>query len=169
MESASLAKYPHQHFKFHNDCVCCFVIAGLGVELLILYPPYVCASTSWGSPVCHPIRTKSDLTKRLPHLGGLLWSRHWDALRLRDCLHSFSQQFAHYTSALTQRFSCLVVEGAAGPDGSIRLQVYRITEVGYSVHIKRYVGVWAFNHQKSPSIIHHQKNNLAFCQCSITC
>lgn len=72
--------------------------------------PHVCASLSWGRPhcACHPIRTKSDFTKRLHHLDGLLGSRHWDALQLENCLHSFSQQWAHSASAFKQMCYCLM-------------------------------------------------------------
>lgn len=62
---------------------------------------------------CHLIRTKSDFTKRLHHLGGLLGSSHWDALHLGDCLHSFSQQLAHSASALKQITYCLVFAGGS--------------------------------------------------------
>ena len=103
-----------EHFKFPNClcllwCLCmhCIVLW----RALVIYPPHVCASLSWGSPhrACHPIRTKSDFTKRLHHLGGLLGSRHWDALQLVDCLHSFAQQLAHSASALKQIPYCLML------------------------------------------------------------
>lgn len=117
------------------------VIAWHYIVLVILYPPYVCASLSWGSPARHPIRTKSDFTKRLHHLGGLLWSRHWDALQLRDCLHSFSQQLTHSASALKQISPCLMFEGAAGRDRSI---VYRSTSCASSSYNRSFYNnsVW---------------------------
>lgn len=94
-----------------------YCISSYSSSVLSLFcPPHVCASQSWGSPrrACHPIRTKSDFTKRLHHLGGLLGSRHWDALQLGDCLHSFSQQLTHSASALKQISHCLTFEVAAG-------------------------------------------------------
>lgn len=84
---------------------------GGGVRV-ILYPSCVCrcvclyvhASPSWGSPDRHPNRSKSDFTKRLHHLGGLLCSRRRDALLAGDCLRSFSQQL---TRRLRSCASCL--------------------------------------------------------------
>lgn len=88
---------------------CCCMAVTL-CPLVILSTPCMCItvlreSTHWS---CHLIRTKSDFTKRLHHLGGLLGSRHWDASHLGECLHSFSQQLAHCASALKQITYCLV-------------------------------------------------------------
>lgn len=75
-------------------------------------PAYVYASLSSGSPVRHPIRTKSDFTKRV-HRSGLLWSGRRDALQLGDCLHPFSQQLTCSAAAQMEKPSCPVFEGAA--------------------------------------------------------
>lgn len=76
--------------------------------------PCMCISVLGESELSrHPIRSKSDSTKRLHHLGGLLGSRHREALQLGDCLLSFSQQLAHPASPLKQIPDCLMFDGAS--------------------------------------------------------
>lgn len=82
------------------------------LHLLIPDPPqsmymYPCPA---GVSVCHPIRAQSDLAKRLHRTAGLLWSRHWDASRLGDCLRSFSQQLTPSATTRTETPSCLVFD-----------------------------------------------------------
>lgn len=96
----------NKHFSFQGECVC-FLIASADT---LSTSAYVYASLSSGSPGCHPIRAKSDFTKRPHRSGGLFWSRHRDALQLGDCLRSFSQQFTTSAAAQIEMPSCLIFD-----------------------------------------------------------